>query len=612
MSESTSTSGTKTYLRLLGYVARYWFPFLIAVFGLLLHSLAEIAFIDLLRYITDTVAVLTGSAADSAAASKSGVIGGIAQGLFGDELVNESWLVIPLFLIMISAVRGVGYLIGTYFIAYVANYLVHALRTDLFNRYLLLPFKFFDQSMSGNLVSVVTFNVQQVTEAGTKAIKTVVQQGSLVILLMGYLLYVNWILTLFFIAVLPIIGLIVTKVSRRFRLISKNILSAMGDVTHVTQEAVQGYQEVRIFGAVKTERNRMSNASHDNRRQNMKMAFTGALSNPLIILIVSFAFAGVTGFMLNPIILNTMTTGSFIAFIVASGVLIKPIRQLTEVNSDIQRGIAAAESIFEILDSDAETDQGTFEAETVTGGFEFSNVSFTYKGTKKEILKEINLKVSPGETIALVGSSGSGKTSLVSLIPRFYNHKEGHILLDGVDVNEFTLTNLRKHIGIVSQNVTLFNDTIFNNIAYGELKDRSVDQVRAAAKIANADEFIEDLPDGYDTHIGDDGVMLSGGQRQRIAIARAVLKNAPILILDEATSALDTDSERHIQAALEQLMKGRTTFVIAHRLSTVEKADRILVLEKGLIVEQGTHEQLLGNKGRYAKLYRNQFDESGG
>jgi len=611
MSEDISPTGTKTYLRLLRYVVGYWFPFLIGVFGLLLHSLAEIAFIDLLRYITDIVGVLTGSAVDSTTAPKSGVIGSLAQGIFGDELVNESWLVIPLFLIMISAVRGIGYLIGTYFMAYVANYLVHALRTDLFNRYLLLPFKFFDQSMSGRLVSVVTFNVQQVTEAGTKAIKTLIQQGSLVILLMGYLFYVNWMLTLFFIAVLPIIGLIVVKVSKRFRLISQNILSAMGDVTHVTQEAVQGYQEVRMFGAVKTERNRMSNASHDNRRQNMKMAFTGALSNPLIILIVSFAFAGVTGFMLNPIILDTMTTGSFIAFIVASGVLIKPIRQLTEVNSDIQRGIAAAESIFEVLDSEAETDQGTFETQVVAGGFEFSNVSFTYKGTKKEVLTAINLKVSPGETIALVGSSGSGKTSLVSLIPRFYNHEEGKILLDGVDVNEFSLTNLRKHIGIVSQNVTLFNDTIYNNIAYGELIGKSEAQVREAAKIAHADGFIEELTEGYDTHIGDDGVMLSGGQRQRIAIARAVLKNAPILILDEATSALDTDSERHIQAALDQLMKGRTTFVIAHRLSTVEKADRILVLEKGLIIEQGTHQQLLANEGRYAKLYRNQFDESG-
>jgi subfamily B ATP-binding cassette protein MsbA len=611
MSDDISPTGTKTYLRLLRYVVGYWFPFSIGVFGLLLHSLAEIAFIDLLRYITDIVGVLTGSAVDSTAAPKSGVIGSLAQGIFGDELVNESWLVIPLFLIMISAVRGIGYLIGTYFMAYVANYLVHALRTDLFNRYLLLPFKFFDQSMSGRLVSVVTFNVQQVTEAGTKAIKTVIQQGSLVILLMGYLFYVNWILTLFFIAVLPIIGLVVVTVSKRFRLISQNILSAMGDVTHVTQEAVQGYQEVRMFGAVKTERNRMSNASHDNRRQNMKMAFAGALSNPLIILIVSFAFAGVTGFMLNPIILDTMTTGSFIAFIVASGVLIKPIRQLTEVNSDIQRGIAAAESIFEVLDSEAETDQGTFETQVVAGGFEFSNVSFTYKGTKKEVLTAINLKVSPGETIALVGSSGSGKTSLVSLIPRFYNHKEGQILLDGVDVNEFSLTNLRKHIGIVSQNVTLFNDTIYNNIAYGELIGKSEAEVREAAKIAHADGFIEELTEGYDTHIGDDGVMLSGGQRQRIAIARAVLKNAPILILDEATSALDTDSERHIQAALDQLMKGRTTFVIAHRLSTVEKADRILVLEKGLIIEEGNHQQLLASEGRYAKLYRNQFDEPG-
>ena len=609
MPEIMGQSGTKTYLRLLGYVKRYWAAFLLAIVGLLIHTGAEIAFIDLLGYITDTVGGITSSAADSSSLPKVGITAGLAQQIFGDRWVGESWLVIPLFLIMISAVRGIGYLIGTYFLAYVANHLVHGLRTDVFNRYLLLPFKFFDQSMSGHLVSVVTYDIQQVSDAGTKALKTTIQHGSMVLGLLGYLLYLNWILTLFFIAVVPFIGFIVVKVSKRFRLISRNILSAMGDVTHVAQEGVQGYQEVRMFGAEATERARMEMTSHNNRRQNMKMAFTGALSNPLIILIVSFAFAGITGFMLNPVILNTMTTGSFITFIVASGVLIKPIRQLAEVNSDIQRGIAASESIFSIIDTPAEVDNGRYQTKVVSGQLEFSNINFAYEGTEKEVLKDISFSVSPGETIALVGSSGSGKTSLVSLIPRFYNHKEGKILLDGTDVNDFSLANLRSHIAIVSQNVTLFNDTIFNNIAYGELQGKSQQQVYAAAEVANASGFIEELPDGYNTHIGDDGVMLSGGQRQRLAIARAVLKNAPILILDEATSALDTDSERHIQAALEHLMKGRTSFVIAHRLSTVEKADRILVLEKGHIIEQGTHQELIDAKGRYANLYQNQFDE---
>ena len=528
----------------------------------------------------------------------------------GDLLVDNSWLVIPLFLVLLSLMRGFGYLIGSYGLAYVSNYLVHSLRTDIFDKYLQLPFDFFDRSMSGHLVSVVTFNVQQVTQASTKALKTLLQQGSLIIGLMAYLFYVNWRLMLFFLAVMPLIGLLVNAVSKRFRVISTRIQSAMGDVTHVTQEVVSGYQEVRMFGAKENERERMLQASHSNRRQNMKMALTEGISNPLVMLLVSLAFAGITGFMLSPAILETMSTGSFITFLVASGMLIKPIRQVTEINSDIQKGIAAAESIFEILDAVPEVDRGVVELDSVQGRFEFKDINFQYNSDGRAILEDINFTVEPGETIALVGSSGSGKTTLVSLIARFYNHGEGHILLDGVDVNDFKLHNLRSHIALVSQNVTLFNDSVRNNIAYGELANRSLDEVKAAARIAHADEFIGQLADGYNTIVGDDGVMLSGGQRQRLAIARAILKDAPVLILDEATSALDTDSEHYIQAALEELMKSRTTFVIAHRLSTIEKASRILVMEEGRIVEQGSHTELLAAEGRYAQLYRKQFTES--
>jgi len=611
MSQKTAPNGAKTYARLIGYVSRYWLAFLFSVFGLVMHSFAEVAFVDLLGYITDTVGTMTGSDSENQLPS-TGMTATVANALLGDALIGNQWLVIPLFLVVVSVMRGIGYLIGSYGLAYVASYLVHALRTEIMHKYLKLPFEFFDRSMSGHLVSVITYNVQQVTEAGTKAIKTLLQQGSLVIGLLAYLFYVNWKLTLFFIGVMPVIAVLVFLVSKRFRMISSRIQSAMGDVTHVTQEVVNGYQEVRMFGAEAAERKRMEDASHGNRRQIMKMALTEGLSNPLVMLIVSLTFGAITGFMLNPVILETMTTGSFITFLVASGILIKPIRQLTEVNSAIQKGIAAAESIFEIIDSDSEVDGGSVVRDSVQGKFEFRDINFAYPGTGRMVLEDINFSVNPGETIALVGSSGSGKTSLVSLIPRFYNHAEGSILLDSVDVNDFNLSNLRHHIAIVSQNVTLFNDNIFNNIAYGELAGSSVEKVQAAAKVAPAHDFIEQMEQGYNTHIGDDGVMLSGGQRQRIAIARAVLKNAPILILDEATSALDTDSERHIQAALEQLMQDRTTFVIAHRLSTVEKADRILVMEKGRIVEQGTHRQLLQQGGRYAQLYNNQFDESVG
>ena len=610
MTKDSSSSGFKTYLRLLRYVGRYWLAFVVSVLGLFMHSAAEIAFVDLLGYITDTVGAINSTAVSSSSVPSAGITAAIANAFYGGSNLVNGAVVIPIFLIVISIVRGLGYLIGSYGLAYVSNFLVHALRTDILNKYLHLPSDFFNRSMSGHLVSVVTFNVQQVTEAGTKAIKTLLQQGSLVLGLLGYLFYINWKLTLFFIAVMPFIAFLVSVVSKRFRLISKRIQSAMGDVTQVTQEVVNGYQEVRMFGAEAVEQSRMAIASHNNRRQNMKMAFTEGLSNPLVMLIVSIAFAAVTAFMLSPSILSSMTAGSFITFLVAAGMLVKPIRQLTEINSAIQRGIAAAQSIFEVLDADAEVDSGTIELPSAKGSFEFRELNFNYKTSAKQVLSDINFSVSAGETIALVGSSGSGKSTLVNLIPRFYSVRQGAILLDGENIKDYSLASLRHQIAVVSQKVTLFNGSIYDNIAYGNLADKSIDQVKAAAKMANASKFIENLPDGYDTLIGDDGVMLSGGQRQRIAIARAILKDAPILILDEATSALDTDSERYIQSALDSLIKDRTTFVIAHRLSTVEKADRILVMESGRIIEQGNHKELLSLGGRYAQLYNQEFENT--
>jgi subfamily B ATP-binding cassette protein MsbA len=603
------TSGFQTYLRLLRYVGRYWLAFLVSVLGLFMHSAAEIAFVDLLGYITDTVGAMTSEGQADSGLPSAGITASIANLFISGSNLERGAIVIPVFLIIISLVRGLGYLIGSYGLAYVSNFLVHALRIDILSKYLHLPSDFFNRSMSGHLVSVVTFNVQQVTEAGTRAIKTMLQQGSLVLGLLGYLFYVNWKLTLFFIAVMPFIAFLVSIVSKRFRLISKRIQSAMGDVTHVTQEVVNGHQEVRMFGGTDTELARMSEASHNNRKQNMKMAFTEGVSNPLVMIIVSLAFAAITAVMLSPTILASMTTGSFITFLVASGMLVKPIRQLTEVNSAIQRGIAASQSIFEVLDADSEIDTGTIELDSVKGGFEFRDINFSYN-PDKSVLEDINFEVKPGETIALVGSSGSGKSTLVNLIPRFYNLDQGSILLDGSNINAYSLSSLRQQIAIVSQRVTLFNGSVYSNISYGDLKDCSSEQVMAAAKMANADEFIKNLPQGYDTLIGDDGVMLSGGQRQRIAIARAILKDAPILILDEATSALDTDSERFIQAALEGLIKNRTTFVIAHRLSTIEKADRILVMESGRIIEQGSHKDLLSQAGRYAQLHNQAFEST--
>ena len=605
-------SGLQVYIRLISYIRYYWGIFLLSILGLVLFSAMEIVSVDLFGYTINAINTL--SSEEVAPTSQiinidKGFTAGLAEKIGGENAVMESRWIIPLLMFLIAVVRGLGFFVGGYCMTYVAQVLVHNLRTEIFNKYTRLPSSYFDASMSGHLVSRVTFHVAQVTHAATSSLKVIIREGALVIGLIGYLFYINWRLAAIFMIVLPIIGVVVGTVSKRFRLLSRRIQSSIGDVTHVTQEVVNGYREMHLYGGVEYEQQRMNTASKYTRRQHMKMAVTEGISSPVIQMLVAMALSLLMWLALDPKVLANMSGGEFVQFLVSAALLAKPIRHLSEVNSKIQQGVAAAGTLFATLDEVEETDNGTIESEKVEGLFEFKNISFSYSSEAGNVLNGINLKVAAGETIALVGQSGSGKTTLVSLIPRFYSNSEGQILLDGVDVNDYTLDNLRSHIALVSQKVTLFNDSVYNNIAYGVLAESSPEQVRAAAKAAHALEFIEQLPQGFDTFIGDEGVMLSGGQRQRLAIARALLKNAPILILDEATSSLDTESERHIQDALEEVMQGRTTFVIAHRLSTIENADRILVMDKGQIVEQGNHEQLLAQNRRYAQLHSKQFSD---
>ena len=609
-------SGLQVYLRILAYLKRYWRVFIISILGLWVFSSVQIAFIDLLGYMINVLTVVTGDGDIPADINMmkvdAGLTSKVAEWLMADgPVLEQSRVVLPTMMMGLAVVRGLAFFVGNYGMAYVSQSVVHDIRTEVFEKYTRMPNAYFDGQMAGHMVAQLTFHVNQVMTSSTKAIKVVVREGFLVIGLLVYLIYLNWRLALVFLIVMPIIATIVGIVSKRFRVISKRIQTAVGDVTHVAQEAVNGYREMHLYGGEAYESQRMSKASQRNRRQNLKLAIAEGLSTPVVQILLSVALSLLIWTALTPDILSSMSTGGFIKFLFTASLLAKPVRQLTQINSLIQQGITAATTLFETIDSDEEVDRGKFEKDRVDGAFKFENVGFRYNEDDDEVLGQINFTVSPGEAIALVGSSGSGKTTLVSLIPRFYNLHSGQISLDGHDINDYTLSNLRKHIALVSQQVTLFNDTIYNNIAYGELADCSPEAVREAARMAYALDFIEALPEGFETMIGDDGVMLSGGQRQRLAIARALLKDAPILILDEATSALDTESERAIQAALEVAMKGRTTFVIAHRLSTVENADRILVLEKGQIVESGSHTALLEAQGRYASLYQQQFSEDG-
>lgn len=580
----SSDSSAEVYRRLLTYLKPLKFFFALSVIGNAIYAGASALMAKALDFVITAV----------------------------DNPTEENRLLLPALILGLFVVRGIGDFMGSYYIAYVGRHVVHKIRTEIFDRYLRLPTSFFDRSSGGHLISRITYNVEQVNSSVTEAITVVVREGLTVIGLFIVMVQANWKLTLLFLCIGPLIGLIVKVVSKRFTVLSRRIMSSVGDVTHVTSEVVHGFRVVRIFGGEQYESERFAKASIYNLTQSMKMELAKGLSTPVIQSLVALAIAFLCWLALAPEVRGDMTAGSFVVIIAAASTMAKPIRQLTQVNEKIQRGVAASRDLFRVMDAPPEEDKGTVEVERVKGALEFKNVSFRYEGTQQDVLHSLNLSIAPGETVALVGRSGSGKSTLANLIPRFYEATGGEILLDGIPVRDYKLSSLRDQIALVTQQVQLFNDTLARNIAYGKLQGASEESLMAVAKKANALAFIQDKGEGFNTLIGDNGISLSGGQRQRIAIARALLKDAPLLILDEATSALDNESEQLIQRELDELMKGRTTLVIAHRLSTVENADRIIVMDQGRIVEQGPHAELLAKQGEYARLYNMNFQEEQG
>ena len=572
-------SDWSTYRRLLGYIADQKLWAVLVVLCFFLSAGGEAAFAYVLAEIID---------------------------FFNPDAERElefaAWAA-PAAILALAVIRAIGTVGGEYVLSRISFLAVHRIRCELFDSLLVLPSSYFDASTQGHLVSRLTFTTAQLRDTATDALKIIIQDGLKVIVYFAAMIYFNALLTAIFVVVVPFVALIVRYASRRFRAISTRIQGSMGDVTHVASEATAGYRDIRVFGGESFERQRFLSASENNRRQNLKLVTTKAASAQVIQVLVAVVIAGLIGLLLGSHIATPPSTGDIVAYITLAGMLANPIKKLSDVNARLQRGLAAAVEVFDQLDQPAEQDSGQRTLDSFDESIRFDDVSFRYGAETDIVLDGISLEIRRGQTVAFVGASGSGKSTLTSLLARFYEPTAGQILVDGVSIDQISRASLRRSISLVSQDVTLFNDTLRNNVAYGALADASDEAVRVALERAYAVDFVEQMPDGLDTVVGDNGVLLSGGQRQRVAIARAFLKNSPILILDEATAALDTTSEREIQNALADVMQNRTTIVVAHRLSTIESVDVIYVLDAGRIVESGNHQELIARNGAYATLY---------
>ncbi len=520
---------------------------------------------------------------------------------------NDFLRIMPLIILGLMLLRGISSFVSGYCLSWVSGKVVMTMRRNLFRHMMGMPVSFFDQQSTGTLLSRITYDSEQVASSSSGALVTVVREGAYIIALFGLMFYNSWQLSLILIVIAPIVAFVIRKVSVRFREISKNMQSGMGQVSASAEQMLKGHKEVLIFGGQKVENDRFDKVSNHMRRQGMKLVTASSIADPIIQIIASFALAFVLFAASFPEIKEALSAGSITVVFSSMIALMRPLKSLTNVNAQFQRGMAACQTLFVLLDMEQEKDTGTKVLKDAKGDVAFENVTFRYQGKENPALKNVSFTIPSGKTVALVGRSGSGKSTIANLITRFYEIESGHITIDGNDIHDYTLASLRSQVALVSQNVHLFNDTVANNIAYATEGKYTREQIEKAAEMAYAMDFINKMEKGLDTEIGENGVLLSGGQRQRIAIARALLRDAPILILDEATSALDTESERAIQAALDELQKNRTCLVIAHRLSTIEKADEILVVQDGEVQERGTHDELVKQPGIYAQLYNMQF-----